>query len=176
MAGKEICQLYAACRQPRFKRPPRELKAFTKVALAPGERRTVTFTVPAEDLQLYDTARGTFLLDDGVVDMLIGASSRDIRLSGVLRTLSAVPRHRKIEWDTQPVFVLANPVARAKFNSFLQKQLSVDEPEADRMLEHCANSFFGIFTTFDRRFRQAFPKADIEALLADIDEAMTKAA
>lgn len=176
VAGKEICQLYAACRQPRFKRPPRELKAFTKVALAPGERRTVTFTVPAEDLQLYDTARGTFLLDDGVVDMLIGASSRDIRLSGVLRTLSAVPRHRKIEWDTQPVFVLANPVARAKFNSFLQKQLSVDEPEADRMLEHCANSFFGIFTTFDRRFRQAFPKADIEALLADIDEAMTKAA
>ncbi|WP_271023707.1 glycoside hydrolase family 3 C-terminal domain-containing protein [Rhizobium lusitanum] len=176
VAGKEICQLYAAYRQPRFKRPLRELKAFAKVALAPGERRTVTFTVPAEDLELYDKARGAFLLDDDMVDILIGSSSRDIRLSGALRTRSAVSRHRKIEWDTQPVFVLANPVARAKFNSFLQKQLSVDEAEADRMLEHCANSFFGIFTTFDRRFRQAFPKADIAALLADIDDAMTKAA
>jgi beta-glucosidase len=75
-------------------------------------------------------------------------------------------------WDTQPTFVLANPIARAKFNQFLQTHLSIDEAAADRMLEHCANSFFGMFTTFDRRFRQSFPKADIAALLADINQAM----
>ena len=68
--------------------------------------------------------------------------------------------------------MLANPIARAKFNAFLQKQLSIDEEASDRMLEHCANSFFGIFTTFDRRFRQAFPKADIAALLVDINQTM----
>lgn len=98
------------------------------------------------------------------------ASSRDIRLAAELRTVSATSFHRRIERDTQPAFLLEDPAARSKFNSFLQKQLNVAPEEADRMLEHCANSFVGIFTTFDRRFRRTFPKADIEALLVEINE------
>lgn len=86
-----------------------------------------------------------------------------------LRTISAVSEHRRIERDTQPAFVLQNPDARRKFIAFLQSQFGISAQEADTMLEHCANSFVGIFTTFDRRFRQRFPKADIERLLREIN-------
>ncbi|MER9605228.1 hypothetical protein [Mesorhizobium sp. M0243] len=65
--------------------------------------------------------------------------------------------------------VLQNPDARRKFIVFLQGQLGISAQEADTMLEHCANSFVGIFTTFDRRFRQRFAKADIERLLREIN-------
>lgn len=176
VAGKEICQLYTAYGRPSLKRPVRELKTFTKVALAPGEKKTVSLSVPAEDLKVYDTARETFLLDDDIVEIQIGASSRDIRLSATVKTNAPHSRHRKIEWDTQPIFILNNPIARPKFNAFLCRQLGIGEAEADRMLDHCANSFIGVFTTFDRRFRKAFPKEDIAALLAEVNQAMQRAA
>ncbi|TIP29635.1 MAG: hypothetical protein E5X67_06250 [Mesorhizobium sp.] len=67
-----------------------------------------------------------------------------------------------------------------KFIVFLQSQLGLSAEEADAALEHYANSFVGIFTTFDRRFRQRFPKADTERLLCEInggaDERNDKAA
>ncbi|MDL2409589.1 glycoside hydrolase family 3 C-terminal domain-containing protein [Rhizobium calliandrae] len=175
LAGKEICQVYTAYGTPRLKRPVRELRAFTKVWLEPGERKLVSLTIPADDLKVYDTARKAFVLDDDAVDVQVGASSRDIRLSAGIRTVAPHTRYRKIDWDTQPIFILSNPIARAKFNAFLCRQLAIGEAEADRMLDHCANSFIGVFTTFDRRFRKAFPKEDIAALLVEVNEAMERA-
>jgi beta-glucosidase len=112
---------------------------------------------------------GDWTLDNDTIAIEIGASSRDIRLAADLRTVSAVSEHRRIERDTQPVFVLQNSHARRKFIVFLQGQLGISAQEADTMLEHCANSFVGIFTTFDRRFRQRFAKADIERLLREMN-------
>ncbi|WP_258585316.1 beta-glucosidase family protein [Mesorhizobium sp. AR02] len=170
VGGKEICQVYARYGQPRLKRPVRELKGFAKVELEPGESRTVTVEIAAEDLCVYDTAVQAWVLDNDAVTIEVASSSRDIRLSAELQTVSAVAVHRRIERDTQPIFILENPAARRKFNRFLQKQLDISAEDADRMLEHCTNSFVGIFTTFDRRFRRTFPKADIEALLAEINQ------
>ena len=172
VAGKEAAQLYVSYGKPRLQRPKRELKSFAKVHLAPGESKRVSLTIPAADFALYDSGKGRWILDDDAVQIEIGSSSRDIHLAAPLQIRSRASRHREVKWDTQPVFILANPIARAKFNQFLQKHLSIDEGEANRMLEHCANSFFGMFTTFDRRFRQAFPKGDIAALLADINQTM----
>ncbi|EUB98617.1 Beta-glucosidase [Rhizobium sp. CF080] len=172
--GKEICQAYARCDAPRLKRPVRELKAFAKISLKPGESRKVTLSIPAEDLCAYDTARRRWTLDDDMITLEIAASSRDIRLHASLRTVSSASVHRRIERDTQPVFVLANPIARRKVIGFLQEQLTVGAEDAERMLEHCANSFFGVFTTFDRRFRKTFSKADIDALIEDINREMAE--
>ncbi|MDX8523620.1 glycoside hydrolase family 3 C-terminal domain-containing protein [Mesorhizobium sp. MSK_1335] len=169
VAGKEICQVYARYGQPRLKRPVRELKGFAKLELNPGESRVVTLQIAAEDLCVYDTALQAWTLDNDGITIEVASSSRDIHLKAELHTVSDAV-HRRIEWDTQPVFVLENPVARSKFNRFLQKQLDISSEDAERMLEHCANSFVGIFTTFDRRFRHTFPKADVEALLAEINQ------
>ena len=53
-AGEEVVQLYLAALGSRVERAPRELKAFARVALAPGETQTVRLTVPVKDLAYYD--------------------------------------------------------------------------------------------------------------------------
>ena len=81
-AGKEIAQLYLCDVQSSLMRPPKELKAFAKVALQPGERRRVSFSLDREALAFYDDARKSWVVEPGEFEVLVGASSRDIRLSG----------------------------------------------------------------------------------------------
>lgn len=58
VAGDEVVQLYVSAHDSRVERAPRELKAFTRVSLAPGEKRSVSLSVPAADLAYYDASRG----------------------------------------------------------------------------------------------------------------------
>ena len=57
-------------------RPPKELKAFAKVALAPGETRTVELKVKAADLAYWDIAGNGWKLEPGEYRALVGPSSR----------------------------------------------------------------------------------------------------
>ncbi len=58
ISGDEVVQLYVTAQGSRVERAPRELKAFARVSLAPGETRTVALTVPAADLAYFDPGRG----------------------------------------------------------------------------------------------------------------------
>jgi beta-glucosidase len=79
-AGAEVVQVYVADPQASLPRPPRELKAFRKVFLKPGETRRIEFTLNARDFSFYDPARKAWVLEPGAFEILIGKSSRDIRL------------------------------------------------------------------------------------------------
>ncbi len=59
-------------------RPPKELKAFVKVSLAPGETKTVTLTLGPDDLKFYDDARHAWIAEDGEFEVLVGSSARVI--------------------------------------------------------------------------------------------------
>ena len=83
-AGKEVAQLYIGDPQCSVDRPARELKAFQKIALAPGERKTVRFQLDDRALSFYDTANRRWTAEPGDFDVLVGSSSRDIRLKGTL--------------------------------------------------------------------------------------------
>lgn len=78
-AGQEVVQLYVHHSESRVHRPERELKAFDKVALEPGEAREVRFDLQADDFAYYDTQSG-WSTNGGTAGLLAGASSRDIRL------------------------------------------------------------------------------------------------
>ena len=65
---------------PRWHDPEKELKAFTKVELAPKQTRTVTFTLDREAFWYFDVTRNTWATEPGDFEILVGASSRDIRL------------------------------------------------------------------------------------------------
>ncbi len=80
-AGREIIQVYVRDVQSRLIRPEKELKAFTKIALAPGETKTVMFTLDQEALAYYDPAQKRWVAEAGEFDVLVGSSSRDIRLT-----------------------------------------------------------------------------------------------
>jgi beta-glucosidase len=80
-AGEEVVELYLHELNPAIDRPVRELKGFTKVALNPGETRTVQFHLSPRDLCYYDVDGRQWKADPGQYKIEIGASSRDIRLT-----------------------------------------------------------------------------------------------
>lgn len=79
-AGDEVAQLYVHEVKPVVKRPAKELRGFQRVSLAPGEERTITFTVPASKLAYWNETKHAFVVNPGAFDILVGASSDDIRL------------------------------------------------------------------------------------------------
>ncbi len=83
MAGKEVVQLYIKDVESTLERPEKELKRFAKVDLQPGEEKTITFELDQRALSYYDPHQASWVAEEGVFEVLVGASSRDIRLSEV---------------------------------------------------------------------------------------------
>jgi beta-glucosidase len=75
VAGEEVVQLYTHQRAGSASRPVRELKAFRKVALAPGEAKTVQLTVAAEDLSFWSPSLRKRVLEPGTFDVWMGDDS-----------------------------------------------------------------------------------------------------
>jgi len=80
--GDEVVQLYVHERAPALPRPVKELRGFQRVTLRPGEAKPVAFTLPAEKLAYWDTSTHAFNVRPGGFDIMVGASSDDIRLTG----------------------------------------------------------------------------------------------
>ena len=95
VAGKEIVQLYVHDVKATFARPEKELKAFTKVELAPGETRTITFTLDREAFWYFDTRKNSWSTEPGEFEILVGSSSRDIHLRDTF-TLAPEPRAARL--------------------------------------------------------------------------------
>lgn len=79
--GEEVVQLYVHDVVASVTRPVKQLKGFKRIALAPGERRRVTFRLDVSQLAFYDRDM-EFVVEPGRVEVLVGSSSEDIRLSG----------------------------------------------------------------------------------------------
>ena len=78
--GKEIVQLYVQDVESSIERPTKELKRFEKVSLRPNETKTVIFTLKKEDLSFYNETVNSWVVENGTFNILVGSSSRDIRL------------------------------------------------------------------------------------------------
>ena len=125
-AGSEVAQLYLSCRDSVIIRAEQELKGFEKVHLAAGESREIRFTLSGRDFAYYNTQIADWHVESGAYEVRIGASSRDIRLSGSLHvdsTLEAiVPDLRKI---TPAYYDLANglKVSDEEFTALLGRPI-----------------------------------------------------
>ena len=84
-AGKETVQLYVADRTDCVQRPLRELKGFQKLSLEPGETKTAVMELDDRAFSWYSTELGEWYAAAGEYEILIGASSRDLRLSASVR-------------------------------------------------------------------------------------------
>ena len=82
--GDEVVQLYLHDELASVARPVTELKGFARVHLAPGETRDVAFTITPAMLALLDRDMKT-VVEPGDVRVMIGASSKEIRLRGILK-------------------------------------------------------------------------------------------
>ncbi|KAI1653720.1 glycoside hydrolase family 3 protein [Daldinia decipiens] len=81
--GAEVAQLYIGYPESAAT-PPKQLRGFEKLALEPGAEDTVAFEVKRRDLSVWDTAKQNWVVPSGIFNFTVGASSRDIRLSGTL--------------------------------------------------------------------------------------------
>lgn len=84
VAGAEVAQLYVHQDVTPVERPEMELKGFSKVFLDPGETKTVTLKLDSTSFSYYKTGKKAFGYDPGTFEIRIGASSKDIRLTGSL--------------------------------------------------------------------------------------------
>jgi beta-glucosidase len=90
--GSEVVQLYVHDKVASMVRPVKELKAFQRVMLAPGESATLTFHVPVDMLNFTDR-RGKRIVEPGEFELMVGSSSADIHgtvtanVSGTAREL-----------------------------------------------------------------------------------------
>ena len=83
-AGAEVVQVYVSQLEPRLARPPKELKAFAKVWLEAGETRTVTLSLEPRAFAPWDPETGSWPIDPGAYDVLVGRSAGDIRVKGTV--------------------------------------------------------------------------------------------
>ena len=81
-AGAEIVQLYLHDGHSSVDRPVKELKGFRRVELAPGKSATVSFKLDKSSLAYYSTQKKNWVAEPGSFDVMVGASSADIRLKG----------------------------------------------------------------------------------------------
>jgi len=81
MAGQEVVQLYVHDHESTLVRPMKELKGFAKVALHPGETKTVTFSLDSRAFAYYHPGHHQWVTEEGQFDILIAASATDGRCS-----------------------------------------------------------------------------------------------
>jgi beta-glucosidase len=91
VAGQEIAQVYVRDVESSVFRPVKELKGFAKVALQPGEETLVTILLNPRAFAFYDTVLKDWTVESGDFEILVGASSRDIRLAATVPVVSSQP-------------------------------------------------------------------------------------
>jgi beta-glucosidase len=128
-AGQEVVQLYIRDEQSRLVRPEKELKAFAKVALEAGESKTVTLTLDRQSLAFYDPSIPGWFAEEGRFEVLVGASSADIRLQAAFHytgdDLTAVARTFTL--DSLLKDLLADPRAKAVLEKHIPQVLAAPE-------------------------------------------------
>jgi beta-glucosidase len=78
--GEEVVQLYVKHMGSKVERPNKELKGFQRVALKAGETKTVRITLQAKDLAYWDAQKKQWVTEDERVNLMVGASSADVKL------------------------------------------------------------------------------------------------
>ncbi len=89
-SGDEVVQLYVGHPASKVERPPRQLRAFQRLSLGPGETKTATLHVAAADLAYWDPARHAWIVEPGSLELMVGRSSAPHDLT--LRRTIAVER------------------------------------------------------------------------------------
>lgn len=79
-AGDEVVQLYIREVESSIKRPLKQLAAFERISLEPGEKKMVTLNLPYKSLSYYDDNTGNFIVNEGDFEIMVGTSSEEILL------------------------------------------------------------------------------------------------
>ena len=150
VAGSEVPQLYIADHHARLHRPVKELKAYRKIHLKPGETETVTIQLGKRDFSYYDPMFSDWVVDSGIFEIEVGASSEDIRLTGSVSIDTDREYRLMIAPDSHYIDVFKNEEGRqVVFESLAEWGLAKREELTEDTAKRLSNSFWGMAQLFD---------------------------
>ncbi len=120
-AGMEIVQLYVRDKESSVIRPVKELKGFEKVSLRPGETKKVVFSLDKRAFAYYETAINDWFVEYGEFEIMIGASSRDIRLTASVYVNSKTKLPVQFTFNSTVGDVLSCSEGREVFGGLIDK-------------------------------------------------------
>ncbi|MFW5749936.1 MAG: beta-glucosidase family protein, partial [Halanaerobium sp.] len=121
--GKEIVQLYVSDPESTVIKAEKELKEFAKVELEPGQEKIVEFELDKRAFAYYNTEIDDWYVESGDYEILVGASSRDIRLKKTVKVESTVELPEEYTINTNVGDILADPEKEKVFNELLIEYL-----------------------------------------------------
>jgi beta-glucosidase len=123
LAGKEVVQVYVRDCESRLVRPFKELKGFAKVALQPGETKTVTIPLDFRSFAYYHPANRQWVTEDGEFELLIGASSTDIRFTQTVTLQSTLELAPILTRESTVRDWLSDPRGKVVVEPFIQRMI-----------------------------------------------------
>lgn len=135
--GAEIAQIYVADKESTIFRPVKELRAFKKVFLKAGEEQEVSLELSKRAFAFYNVELGDWMVETGEFDILVGASSRDIKLSAAMTVTStvdaAIPDYR----ETAPAYYTADVEGMKddQFEAIYGQPLPNSEPDTTKKID-----------------------------------------
>ncbi|MES2935290.1 MAG: glycoside hydrolase family 3 C-terminal domain-containing protein [Pseudomonadota bacterium] len=145
--GQEVVQLYVADLVHSLSRPQKELKAFAKVSLAPGESKTVSFALDRRAFAFYHPTLADWVVESGKFDIVVGASSQDIRQQASVEVQSDWQAISHYHRNTAVGTLLARPETAALLHNWLAEVppeanfLTIMQSMGSDMLEAMAQEF-----------------------------------
>lgn len=133
-AGQETVQLYIRDKAASVQRPEKELKAFAKVHLEPGERRTVTLSIARDALAYYDILKRAWVAEAGEFEVLVGSSSREIHATDTFALTEtcqfggpARQGRARLSLNSTLAELLGDPAARAALTKYFPAQFDMQQ-------------------------------------------------
>ena len=123
-AGKEVVQLYVSDKTNAVMRPVNELKNFVKVELQPQEEKTVTMELNKRSFAWYNTKVNDWYAGSGTYEILIGSSSRDIRLTKTVELESTMKIPMEIHTNTTISELMENEKAKEVMKDLVDQMMA----------------------------------------------------
>lgn len=129
--GKEVVQLYVAPKNSTVIRPVRELRAFDKTGIAPGETKTVTFLLDSRAYAYWSTEIHGWHVESGEYEIQIGKNAQDIVLSRTVYVESEHVIPKVFTLNTTMGEILADPKGKVVFELAMSGMAGAEAQEAE---------------------------------------------
>ena len=123
VAGKEVVQLYVADVESSVFRPLRELKGFEKIELAPGETKTVSFTLDKRAFAYWNTTIHDWHVETGAFEIQIAKNAHDVVLAATVNVESTVEIPETFDEDSIIMDIMRHPKAAAVIQAVMKKAM-----------------------------------------------------
>ena len=169
VAGAEVAQLYVQDLDSTVYRPTKELKGFRKVFLQPGESATITLHLDKRSFAYYNVEVRDWTVESGQFKLLVGSSSRDIRLSGVVTIIGAdgvAHADRRAELPSYYDVAKVSAIPDSEYVALLGRELPPNVPLQKGEFDMCST----VRDLQSTRFGRAFAKIGVKALKGTVKD------